>query len=157
MVKSNGKGADMTKDVIVTVRGRQIGGEQEEDIEIINVGNYYERNGKTYIKYEERQEETGEVISNMLKIGKDGIELTKKGTIGAQMVFRENEKINSCYETPYGMVMMAIYTNSIQCNQQPDLIEVNISYTIEVNGELLSEADVYIKVESRGLQSVKLV
>lgn len=147
----------MTKDVIVTVHGRQMGAEQEDDIEVINIGTYYERNGKTYIKYDECQEETGEVISNMLKIGADGIELTKKGTIGAQMVFRENQKINSYYETPYGMMMMTIYTNSIQCVQEPELIEVRISYTIEMNGELLSEADVYIKVEPRDGQNIKLV
>ncbi|MDD6572279.1 MAG: DUF1934 domain-containing protein [Thermoflexaceae bacterium] len=147
----------MTKDVLVTVRGKQIGNNYEDEIEIINRGNCYERNGKTYIRYEEQQEESDAVIQNMIKIGSDGIEITKKGSVGAQMIFRENEKINSCYETPYGMMMMAIYTNRIQCSIEPEKIEINVLYSIEMNGELLSDADVYIKVEPLGMEQIKLM
>lgn len=147
----------MTKDVIVTVRGKQIGNDYEDDIEVINVGNYYKQNGKVYIRYDEQPEGTDEIIQNMIKISDDGIEITKKGSVGAQMIFRENEKINSCYETPFGVMMMSIYTNQIQCTMEEDRIEINVLYSIEMNGELLSDADVYIKVESRGASEIKLM
>lgn len=147
----------MTKDVLVTVKGKQIADDHEEEIEVINVGSYYERNGKIYIRYEEQMEGTDAVVLNMIKIDGDGIEITKKGSVGAQMIFRENEKINSCYDTPYGMLMMAVYTNRIQCSMEQDKIEINVLYSIEMNGELLSDADVYIKVESRGLKELNLM
>lgn len=147
----------MTKDVLVTVRGKQIGADYEDEIEIINRGSCHERNGRTYIRYEERQEEDHSVIQNMIKIGNDGIEITKKGSVGAQMIFRENERINSCYETPYGVMMMTIYTDRIQCSMEPEKIEINVLYSIEMNGELLSDADVYIKVEPLGIRQVKLM
>lgn len=147
----------MTKDVLVTVRGKQIGTDYEDEIEVINIGTFYEKNNKIYIRYEEQQEGTNAVIRNMIKIDGEGIEITKKGSIGAQMVFRENEKVNSCYETQYGMIMMAIYTNRIQCIMEPDRIEINVLYSIEMNGELLSDADVYIKIEPRGMNQVNLL
>ena len=147
----------MTKDVLVTVRGKQIGNNYEDEIEIINRGSCYERSGKTYIRYEEQQKESDAVIQNMIKIGSDGIEITKKGSVGAQMIFRENEKINSCYETPYGIMKLAIYTNRIQCSMEPEKIEINVLYSIEMNGELLSDADVYIKVEPLGMEQIKLM
>lgn len=147
----------MTKDVLVTVVGTQISEEQEDTIEILNVGNYYERNGKKYIKYDETQEETGEVISNLIKIGPEGIELTKKGSVGAQMIFRENEKVNSCYDTPYGTLMMGIYTNKILCHVEEELIEIKVNYEIELNGELLSNARVHIKVVPKNPDGIKLI
>lgn len=147
----------MTKDVLVTVKGKQIANDHEDEIEVINVGTYHERNGKIYIRYEEQVEGTDASVLNMIKIDGEGIEITKKGSVGAQMIFRENEKINSCYDTPYGMLMMAIYTNQIQCNMEQDKIEINVLYSIEMNGELLSDADVYIKVESRGVNELNLV
>lgn len=139
----------MTNDVIVTVHGKQIGVESEDDIEVISPGKFYERNNKLYIRYEEQQEDMTGTIINTIKIGQDGVEITKKGIVGAQMIFRENEKINTCYETPYGMMMVAIYTDHVQYNVSENLIEVNLSYKIDMNGETLTDATVYIKVEPR--------
>lgn len=139
----------MTNDVIVTVHGKQIGAESEDDIEVISPGKFYERNNKLYIRYEEQQEDMTGTIINTIKIGQDGVEITKKGIVGAQMIFRENEKINTCYETPYGMMMVAVYTDHVQYNVSEELIEVNLSYKIDMNGEMLTDATVYIKVEPR--------
>lgn len=146
----------MTKDVLVTVRGKQIGLDNEDDIEVINIGTYAVRNDKIYIRYDEQDEINGIEIKNQIKIDGSKVEITKRGSIGAQMMFVENEKIHSCYETPFGNLMMAIYTNSVECKKSEDLIEININYTIEMNGEHLSDANVYIKVESRGSSNVVL-
>lgn len=146
----------MTKDVLVTVRGRQISDGEEDELEIIHSGLYYEKNNKIYIKYDEESENGQGVISNMIKIGKEGLEITKKGMVGAQMIFRENERINSCYDTPYGRLDIVIYTNEIRYKTEEDLIEVNMSYVIEMNGETLSESDVFIRVEPRGKANIKL-
>ena len=118
----------MTNDVIVTVKGVQIGLESEDDIEVISPGKYYERNEKLFIRYEEQQEDMTGTIINIIKIGPEGVEIIKKGLIGAQMVFREKESINTCYETPYGMMMVTIYTDRVQYTVNEELIEVNLSY-----------------------------
>lgn len=147
----------MTNDVIVTVRGIQIGLETQDDIEVISPGKYYERNNKRYIRYEEQQEDMSGTVINIIKIGPEGVEIVKKGLVGAQMVFREKEKINTCYETPYGIMMITIYTDHVQYTVSEDLIEVNLAYNIEMNGEALSDAKVYIKVEPRTGEGLRLV
>lgn len=146
----------MTKDVLVKVRGKQIGLEDEDEIEIINVGSYYERNGKKFIRYEEFQEEQGSVL-NMIKLDGSSVEITKKGSVGVQLIFRQGEKVNSCYETPFGNMMMGIYTNSVSWTESEELIEVNLSYIIEMNGEFLSDAEVYIRVEPQDVGKLQLV
>ncbi|MGN0161190.1 MAG: DUF1934 domain-containing protein [Lachnospiraceae bacterium] len=146
----------MTKDVLVTVCGKQLVDGQSEDIEVINVGTYHEKNGKKYIRYEEHMEDGSGVITNMIKISEDSVEMTKKGAVGAQMLFREKERINSCYDTPFGMLMMVVYTKKIECNVQENLVELTVAYDIEINGELMSDSNVYIKVEPRKTANVNL-
>lgn len=147
----------MTNDVIVTVRGIQIGLESEDEIEVISPGKFYERNKKQYIRYEEQQEDMAGTIINTIKIGPDGVEIMKKGFVGAQMVFRENEKIDTIYETMYGMLYVTIYTDHVQYSISENLIEVNLSYKIEMNGEMLSDAKVYIRVVPRSDKELHLV
>ena len=47
----------MTKDVIVSISGLQMPAEGEaEPVEVITVGDYYQKNGKHYVLYEEVNE-----------------------------------------------------------------------------------------------------
>ena len=44
----------MTKDVIVSISGLQMPAEGEaEPVEVITVGDYYQKNGKHYVLYED--------------------------------------------------------------------------------------------------------
>ncbi|MGN0514565.1 MAG: DUF1934 domain-containing protein [Lachnospiraceae bacterium] len=147
----------MTNDVIVTVKGVQLGMDQSDEIEVINVGKYNEKNGKIYIRYDEQQEGVEGIVSNMIKIDGKQVEISKKGAVGVQMIFREGEQVNSCYETPYGMLMMGIYTNEVQCTVAETCIELKLSYSIEMNGEFLSDANVHIKVEPQGSGMLHLI
>lgn len=147
----------MTKEVLVSVRGKQIGYEGEDNIEIISQGEYYERGGKIYIKYDEQIEDENGVVHSMVKISDDEVELTKKGSVKVNMIFRENEKINSAYDTPYGQLMLGIYTTSIEKTIEETFVELVIKYSVEANGDFLSEATVAIKVQPRCNASVKLV
>ena len=42
----------MTKDILVRVRGVQTIGEEEDTVEMITPGTYYEKNGKQYFIYD---------------------------------------------------------------------------------------------------------
>lgn len=54
----------MTKDVLITICGIQKrDGETDEPIETVTPGEYYFRNGKHYILYEEVQEGIAEVTN----------------------------------------------------------------------------------------------
>ena len=43
----------MTKEVLVTVSGLQSMGGESDQIQVITAGNYYRKNGKHYIVYDE--------------------------------------------------------------------------------------------------------
>lgn len=70
----------MTKDVLLSIKGLQIGeNEQNDTIEVISPGDYYFRNGKHFFMYEEVMEGQKESTRNMIKVRDNYMELTEKG------------------------------------------------------------------------------
>ena len=45
----------MTRDVLISIRGAQISDGDQEDVEMVTTGDYFLKNGKHYIIYEDRQ------------------------------------------------------------------------------------------------------
>ena len=92
----------MTKDVLVSISGKHIdimddparGYEVGEDgIEVVTPANYYCRNGKHYILYDEVLEGMAGTIKNKIKItGTDCLEIMKSGVTSSHMVFEKNKK-----------------------------------------------------------------
>ena len=83
----------MTKDVLLSIKGLQIGeNEQNDTIEVISPGDYYFRNGKHFFMYEEVMEGQKESTRNMIKVRDNYMELTKKGAVNVHMIFEKNKK-----------------------------------------------------------------
>ena len=54
----------MTKDVLITIRGVHTLDHEDNDVEMIIRGDYYQKNGKHYILYEEILEGAEERVKN---------------------------------------------------------------------------------------------
>lgn len=84
----------MTKDVLLSIKGLQIGeNEQNDTIEVISPGDYYFRNGKHFFMYEEVMEGQKESTRNMIKVRDNYMELTKKGAVNVHMIFEKIKRI----------------------------------------------------------------
>lgn len=83
----------MTKDAFASIKGLQSVEAEEETVEMIAPGIYFERDGKHYIKYDEAVEGTEETIQNLIKVDGSSMEVTKRGVTNAHMVFERNKKI----------------------------------------------------------------
>ena len=77
----------MTKDVMVTIAGFHMAEEDEDTIEMVHIGEYYERNGTHYILYEERMEGMTEPRSEGIKVGGHRMELLKRGPVSGDLVY----------------------------------------------------------------------
>ena len=71
----------MTRDVLVSITGARFSEHDKEDVEMIIGGDYFWKNGKHYVLYEEVMEESGEVVKNTVKITPDSMDILKKGSI----------------------------------------------------------------------------
>lgn len=142
----------MKEKVFVKVKGLQFAnGQEEEDIiEVINVGRYRIINGSEYVKYDEVYEESTQKSTNTIKISEKCVEITKKGLVTAHMSFVEGEKTMTFYDTPYGSIYLGIFAQDIQIERDEDDIRISIDYSIDMNYEKVADSHIDIEITSKG-------
>lgn len=140
----------MTKDVILTISGLQFAQEMDaEPIEIVTAGNYYKKNGKHYIIYEEVMEGFEGTTKNIIKLSNDYLDITKKGIANVHMVFEKNKKNMTYYQTPFGSLFIGIDAGQVQVEESEDNIDVNVAYTLEANYEHLADCRIQMNIKSK--------
>ncbi|MDD6202597.1 MAG: DUF1934 domain-containing protein [Lachnospiraceae bacterium] len=138
----------MTKDVMISIRGMQFEGAADADnIEVIQRGRYYRRNGMHYLVYDEPVEGTGQINKNMLKFNEKELHVSKKGAVNVSMSFREKEKNMTDYRTPYGSIMIGIDTQQVGMKESEQGIQLAVDYSLDVNYEFLSKCKIRIEAQ----------
>lgn len=140
----------MTKEVMVTISGLHMAdGEEQEPIELVHVGEYYERNGTHYILYDEVLEGIPQPVRNVVKIKDRCLEIQKKGPVSVNMLFEEGRSQSSTYSIPYGSFLMQTRTDSVTVQNEEEKMEVSAVYVLEINGEHIADCNIRILIESR--------
>ncbi|MBQ8627467.1 MAG: DUF1934 domain-containing protein [Agathobacter sp.] len=148
----------MTKEVIITICGLQAGPDADgEPIEMITTGEYYYKNNKHYILYEEVMEGETATNKNRIKIAPGSMELTKSGLVSVHMLFEENQKNVTHYHTPYGTLLMGIDAKKVDIVETENEINVAVDYALELNQEHAADCDIKINIKSKGAGGFKLV
>ena len=65
------------------------------------------------------------------------------------MVFEKNKKNITCYETPFGNMMLGINASDIQITEEEDAISVDVKYALELNYEHLADCSIRMAIQSR--------
>ena len=156
----------MTKDVLVSISGKHIdimddparGYEVGEDgIEVVTPANYYCRNGKHYILYDEVLEGMAGTIKNKIKItGTDCLEIMKSGVTSSHMVFEKNKKNLTYYKTPYGQMLVGVNTKNMEISVDEDQIGVKVAYELDVNHEPMADCRINMSIVPRNSKGLSM-
>ena len=142
----------MTKEVLVTIRGMQFTKQEEGDlepIEVIMAGDYYRKNNKHYVIYDEVIEGFDVTTRNIIKLQEDCVDIIKKGVANVHMTFEKNKKNVTCYDTPYGSLMLGINAKNIDIHEEEDDIQVKVEYALELNYEHLANCNIRMAIQSK--------
>jgi uncharacterized beta-barrel protein YwiB (DUF1934 family) len=123
----------MNKEVLVKVKGIQGSIVEDDTIEMITTGLYYEKGGKTYIKYEDTALDNESVTSTTIKIEDNQVSVLRFGATNTQMIFEKDKEHFSPYETPFGIFEIVLRTTAIHVKRESDKMTLNVDYNIEVN------------------------
>ncbi len=145
----------MTKDVLLTISGLHFDAvseeteEENEAIEVVTPATYYLKNGKHYVIYDELVEGIPGSIKNRIQIEESGkVEMFKRGISNTHMVF-EKEKIHMTeYETPYGELMLGVYTRGVDIQVQEETIDVEIGYALDANGQKVADCNIVMNIKA---------
>jgi len=139
----------MKKDVLVSISGLQYEIDKDEAVEVISVGEYYNRNGKHYILYEELLEGIEGTTSCTMKISDKQLDIIKRGVNNVHMIFEENKKNMTFYHTPFGDLQVGIYTTLIKVTEEENIITAYIEYGLDINYAHVSDCQIKVKITSK--------
>ena len=141
----------MTKDVLVTISGLQIMSmaEDSEPVEVITAGDYYKKNNKHYVIYDEVTEGFDGTTKNIIKLQEDCVDITKRGITNVHMVFEKNKKNITCYQTPFGNLMLGIDAKNISIKEDEHDISVHVEYALDLNYEHIADGTVKMAIQSK--------
>ena len=141
----------MVKDVLLSVQGLQMSPEDGSDtIELITSGEYYYRNDKHYLLYEEVTEGFAKPTKNVIKAAPNYMELTKKGVVNVHMVFEKNQKNITYYYTPYRSLQIGIDATRVDVFETEDSILIDVEYGLEINCEFIANCHIKIHAKPKG-------
>lgn len=134
----------MTKEIILTISGIHTNdGETGEPIEIMTPAQYFLKNGKHYILFDEIMEGVEGEIKSTLKFTEDRVELLRSGAATARMIFEENQEHRSVYQTPMGPLSLSLYTDRITAELEGEQMNVEIDYSLMAEGTVISESTLH--------------
>lgn len=136
----------MTKEVLISITGLQQEISDEEPVEIISVGEYYYRNGKHYIMYEDMLVDD-QLSKNIIKIAPNQVDISKKGAASVQMVFEVNKKNATMYATPFGELSIGIFTTKMELQEEENCINLDLEYSLDMNYNHLSDCSIQLSVK----------
>lgn len=141
----------MKKNVLISIVGLQYEIDKDDPIEVITVGEYYLRNGKHYLNYDEISEDNDGVTSCTMKIVDKQVNIIKRGTANVNMVFEEGSKNTTMYQTPFGELQVGILANRVNIVEKEDNITVEIDYALDINYSHVSECSIKIQIKPRNV------
>ena len=146
----------MTKEILLSIAGLHLVNGENGNVEIVTAGDYYSRNGKHYILYDEVTEGLSGHTSNVIKVGNDSLEITKKGLTNARLVVEKGKKHVTTYQTPFGGIEIGLLGRGVDVRETEDSIDICAEYLLEINEENMAECTILMYVKPREAGSLKL-
>jgi len=139
----------MTKEVMVTLSGLQLAEGEQDTIELVHVGEYYEKNGTRYVFFEELLEGISQPVKNTIKIRDHYLEVQKRGAVTTNLIFEEGKTQSSTYHIPFGSFLITTNTTGVQVREEDELLEVTATYELHFNGQHCADCDIQVKIVPR--------
>ena len=141
----------MTKDVMISIRGLQfMDDDSDDEIETVQRGQYYEKNGSRFLLFDEYMEGFSEPAKNIMRFNDNEMTLTKRGLINVQLDFEEGKKNLTSYRTPFGVIMLGVDTHSVKVTEREDELLLNIEYTLEADYQFVADCRIAVCAKSVG-------
>ena len=137
----------MTKDVILTISGlHDTDGEADAPIETMTPAQYYMKNGKHYIVYDEILDGLEGSLKSTIKFTEKQVELIRNGAASARMLFQPGQEHMVIYQTPMRPLSISLYTEDMEISVEEEKIILRIDYSLKTEDVVVSESTVNISI-----------
>ena len=144
--KINQNGEEMNNNVLIKISGLQMVDDTGDNVESMSAGKYYLKKDKHYVLYEDMDDENDEITKNTIKFNSETVEVTRKGLVTGKLVFKKGKNNQSLYSTPFGDLLMEVYTKDILLEEKEDNIDLKIDYELYANNSKVSDSIININI-----------
>lgn len=120
-----------------------------DEVEMIAPGNYFLKNGKHYVVYDELAEGFEGSIHNTIRITPELVDIRKSGLVTAHMAFAPGQAEETRYETPMGEMVIGTLTEGVDLSEEEDSLVAKVRYALDINYEHVSDCNIEISIMSR--------
>ena len=130
----------MEKNYILSVEGKQTVEGSSDKIDLQTVASYVTKNGSRYISYTEYDAmNPKQTYKTTIKISPENIVTVMKGGKEKHNLMLEQGVRHKCeYVTAFGMILLGVFTDSVEVDLNDRGGTVKVHYTIDVESELAS-------------------
>ncbi|MBR0540975.1 MAG: DUF1934 domain-containing protein [Clostridia bacterium] len=119
------------KEAVISIKGTQFVDGQSDATELSVVGTLKKTDKGFVIEYDDYESVTGG--KTVIALGDGALLMTRYGDITTEMYFKEGERSNSEYSTPYGNMTVGIYTVQLAYAEGENAVTVLLEYNIDFN------------------------
>ena len=140
------------KNVILFVRGEQRFDQGEPEVtELMTEGAMtLAEDGEITLTYQETELTGMEGTTTRFSIRDDTVVLARTGMVNSQLVFQRGRRNSSLYETPWGMMQVDVFTNSLAHRLDGHGGILEIKFNISVDHQVAGENQFKIRVRESG-------
>lgn len=122
-------------EVTIKIKSTQTAADGDENtIELMTEGKYYEKNNCIFLVYDESELSGMEGSTTTLKIKDQQVMMKRFGTNESELVFEEGKSHATLYRTPYGAMDMEVDTSEVVVSMGEDCIEeIGLCYDINIS------------------------
>ena len=133
------------KEAIIKITDRHIQEGEELSAELTTSGTLEFRPDGFTVTYVETDEEL-KGCTTVLNYRDGAIVMTRTGKYNTELIIEKDRRHTCFYQTPFGELMMGVYTKNIFTDMTENGGSLRFSYTIDFNNDLASENDLDVSV-----------
>ncbi|MBR1862323.1 MAG: DUF1934 domain-containing protein [Lachnospiraceae bacterium] len=133
------------ENVRIRITGTHGEGRDRETVVTECDGWLYEKNGKHYLRYTEKDAASGQERKALIKVEGGTVTVEYKGNTDTVMIFEVGRKNRSMYRTPLGSMMLETYTKFMEIKTGESSLDIEIDYLMSLGGGEPANASINIK------------
>ncbi len=135
------------KDVLLDIKGTQSTDGDSDVIELTTLGSLAFKNGKYYVIYSENDKDTGLTVKTTLKAeGDDKVTLIRSGAVDSRLIIEKGQRSKCFYSAGVGQLVLGVFGEEIVNRLDESGGRLSMTYTIDVENNLLSTNKVEINI-----------
>lgn len=105
----------------------------DDTIELITTGSWYQKNGKNYLLYTDTTLIDSIETKTRVTFDTKTVSIIRQGGTNTHLVFENDTRHIIPYETPFGLFEMVSTTKSIEIKENDYFIDLKVVYHLELN------------------------